>query len=187
MEKKIVLSEVKNQYGELVDEEFLIYQGGGRWDSYSLQCYSSSDLGLGTCRCVSHSPYHYNGTIGVKEMKKILEENPILVSQLTDEEREAIELYNREFSTRIINDILVEMELSSVEELLQCLANCYKLGVNPLPRLREVLRELGYDNVEVIYAIAQDYALPPEPEGGKVYLVIWHHVDDNEVYYEIVE
>lgn len=184
---RIVLSEIENQWGEMVDEEFLVYQGNGQWSLYTLQCYSSSDLGLGTCRCVSHDPYHFTGVIGIKEIKDILSENPSLVVQLSDEEKKVIEEYNKNISTRIINDLLVEMELSSIEELQQCLSNCYKLGVNPLPRLREVLKELGYNNVEVIYIIAQEYISPPEPEGGEIFIIVWHHVDDNEVYLEIVD
>jgi len=185
---RIVLNEIENQYGELVDEEFLVYQGKGRWDYYYLQCYSSSDLGLGTCQCVSHSPYRLSKTIGVKEMKEFLEEKPSLISQLSDEEKEYIKSYNESIVTRILNDLLVAIDLSSVEELEKCISSCYKIDVNPLPRLREVLKELGYSNVEVMYAIAQEYVLPPEPEKeGEIIIVVWHYVEDNEVSIEVIE
>ncbi|MGB9677760.1 MAG: hypothetical protein ACPLZ9_03990, partial [Candidatus Ratteibacteria bacterium] len=46
----------ENQYGEQIATE-MIYFENGEWMRSKLNCYSSLDLGFGTCRCVSHPTY----------------------------------------------------------------------------------------------------------------------------------
>ena len=53
----LVLSERENQFGEKIAEEVLTFEAGSWW-SQTINCQSSSDLGLGTCQCQSHDPRH---------------------------------------------------------------------------------------------------------------------------------
>ena len=53
----VVLKEIENQYGEVIPEkELLLSEEKAKVDYVFVNCYSSSDLGLGTCRCFSHDP-----------------------------------------------------------------------------------------------------------------------------------
>jgi hypothetical protein len=52
-----VLSTRENQFGERIAEEILSFEDG-RWCLQNINCQSSQDLGLGTCRCQSHDPRH---------------------------------------------------------------------------------------------------------------------------------
>ena len=49
----VVVATTTNQYGESIAVEELSYQDGA-WYQDQLNCWSSQDLGMGTCRCVSH-------------------------------------------------------------------------------------------------------------------------------------
>jgi len=54
----LVLETRINQYGEEIAEKSLYFENG-KWMIAEINCYSSSDLGLGTCQCHSHPARDY--------------------------------------------------------------------------------------------------------------------------------
>ncbi len=54
---EIVLNTIENQYGEKIYENWIEIKNGKIFN-YQINCYSSSDLGLGNCQCVSHDPIY---------------------------------------------------------------------------------------------------------------------------------
>ena len=90
----IVLSFVKNQYDENVIENE-IYLNNGFWYQLTLKCYSSNNLGLGTCRCVSHNPYNEE-IVSREYVLKIINENPELTHQLNNDELNDLKQYQND-------------------------------------------------------------------------------------------
>jgi len=54
----LVLETRINQYGDNIAEKSLYFHDG-EWMITEINCYSSSDLGLGTCQCHSHPARNY--------------------------------------------------------------------------------------------------------------------------------
>ncbi len=79
---EIVLNKIENQYGEKIVEKGINVNESF---FYQINCYSSSDLGLGGCRCVNHNPY-WTQEIKAEDILKIIENN--LENILKQEENE---------------------------------------------------------------------------------------------------
>jgi len=56
--KEVILSRVENQYGEKIVKEALKWEEG-KVVLKKINCWGSQALGLGSCRCESHTPYVY--------------------------------------------------------------------------------------------------------------------------------
>lgn len=52
----IVLSTIKNQYGDIIPYEEVFFRDG-KWQVSYLNCHGSAQLGLGCCQCYSHPTY----------------------------------------------------------------------------------------------------------------------------------
>jgi len=173
-----VVEKVRNQYGEeIVAQE--IYLSNGNWWEEGINCFSSSDLGLGTCRCVSHDP-KYVEPISRSYVLRLLSEKPELVSQLSQEEKKDLLYYINDLKYRIFCDLEDYFNMT-IEKLSEAFATCYNLGINPLPRLREALRELGYENVEVRYWSSFDSGTYYDPDPDEVTLFCCWQEGDEQV------
>jgi len=157
---KVILSKVTNQHREeVVDKELLINPKEGKIWVEELNCYSSIDLGMGTCRCVSHplwnDPYeispdgarelvkkaYQDGYIDEKELQEILD----LIDKTEMIAKELEEQKEKYYKNNPIQLLLDHFGIKSKEELENYILGCYKLGINPLPPLRKVLKEYGWD------------------------------------------
>jgi len=54
----IILKEIENQCGELLSVDFIYFEDGV-WMRSQLNCWSSQDMGMGTCRCISHPTFKH--------------------------------------------------------------------------------------------------------------------------------
>jgi len=54
----LVLETRINQYNDKIADKSLFFENG-EWMVGEINCYSSSDLGLGTCQCNSHPSKNY--------------------------------------------------------------------------------------------------------------------------------
>jgi hypothetical protein len=86
--QRIELACHENQHGELVTTDFLSFEDG-RWLRITLNCWSSADVGFGTCRCQSH-PVWTTKRINRKEMLSFLRQH--LREEKEDEARRETEL-----------------------------------------------------------------------------------------------
>jgi len=157
--KEVILSTVKNMYGEeVVDKALYIYPEEGKILVEELNCYSSIDLGMGTCRCVSHPLWndyeispdgarelvkkaYQDGYIDERELQKVLgliDKTEVIAKEL---EKQKEDFYHK----NPIQLLLDHFGIKSKEELENYILGCYKLGINPLPPLRKVLKEYGWD------------------------------------------
>ena len=69
----LVLATKENQYGDQVPVSSIFFEDG-RWMKEQINCWSSLDLGLGTCRCNSHPP-RLETVISRKEMLSFLRQH----------------------------------------------------------------------------------------------------------------
>jgi hypothetical protein len=143
-EKGMLEKSIVNQYGDAVDEYRVIYHPAKGWYEETLTCYGSSNLGLGTCRCVSHTPYT-SRRLSRLEVIDLFGKD---FSTLTEEERADLEKAG-DFE----EDIREKMSLLgfSWEAIEDWAAECYRLGLNPLPTLRKKL------SVEARFAYEMEY------------------------------
>ena len=58
--KELVLETVTNQYGEEIPKKTLVWKEG-EVVLREIACWGSSDLGLGSCRCINHEPISETG------------------------------------------------------------------------------------------------------------------------------
>jgi len=137
----IVLSTITNQYGEEIEER-KIYFDGEFWKEESINCYSSSDLGLGTCRCINH-PAIREEIVSRDYVLSIIKQNPEKANELTPAEIEDLKLYQdsklyklkckiEEANYKTIEEIKRSIEVASKlipkEELLKNIAD--KVGAS---------------------------------------------------------
>jgi len=54
----LVLQTRMNQYGDDIVDKSLYFENG-KWIISEINCFNSSDLGLGTCQCNSHPAKNY--------------------------------------------------------------------------------------------------------------------------------
>jgi hypothetical protein len=129
----IVLDKKVNQYGnEIVSEE--IEFAKGKWIHHTLNCMNSIDYGMGTCRCQSHNTWH-SSQINREEAKKALGAH---ISALTDEER--ADLLTPSLQDKI--DEIFDLLGFTWEQVETWCADCYRMDLNPLPTLRNHLKDL---------------------------------------------
>ena len=142
----IILDTQKNQYGEEVVTESIFLQDG-KWWRKELNCQSSLDYGFGTCRCVSHPAFN-TYQISRAEIED-LNWSEELAKGCTQEEA------NELFRNQTLEDKILEkfqlLGFENWEAVETWCGNCYKIGMNPLPKLREHLKNLcevgfAYDN-----------------------------------------
>lgn len=106
---------IRNQYDEEIHTKSM-HQRNGIWEHHTLNCYSSSDLGLGTCRCVSHD---------------VWDVRPATLDELTEE---GIILLSEERFNQLL--AIVGVTLGDLEEFCGL---SYRLDSNPLPKIRAIL------------------------------------------------
>ena len=137
----VTLKTIKNQEGEMIPEKALIYNKSlGIFTVEEINCYSSSALGLGTCRCNSHEIWETT-PVSRSEAIDLLEEaglkgwgeglSPEEQASLLDERLEIC-----------IKERIVLAGFKSMQEFEEALAIAYKLRLNPLPKVREMLKGL---------------------------------------------
>ena len=180
----VVIEKIKNQFGEEIPCHTLEYAGDGKWIEWEITCYSSSDFGLGTCRCINHDPAE-SWVVGAGRVLQLLEQKPELISQFSEEELIILKKYKEDLQFRLFND-LEEYFNMPIPELEKSFGVCYQLGVNPLPRLRQVLKELNYD-IEVIYAVNEPGVCYEDVADKKPVLVVWHDEEEHMTQFELVE
>ena len=132
---------IRNQEGEEIVEYRVRFENG-RWYEEELNCYSSADLGLGTCECNSHDTYKER-RLSRREVAELLKEKGIEISSLSETEREDLAK-----AGVFREDVEEKIELAGLtwDELEDWLLASYKLGMNPLPALRK------FFNAEVRFA-----------------------------------
>ena len=72
--ERVVLEERENQESSLISVDYLTFQDG-EWRRSTLNCWSSSDFGFGTCRCNSHPAFRterVNRKTVLEELRKLL-------------------------------------------------------------------------------------------------------------------
>jgi len=96
----LILGRIENQYEEeIVSQQY--YLEGDSWYYEYINCYSSSELGLGSCRCVSHDPIR-TVKVSREAVLEAIKENPTAVQELTEVEWKDLEEYkkNKEYELR---------------------------------------------------------------------------------------
>lgn len=88
--EEVILSRVENQYGEKIVKEALKWEEG-KVVLKKINCWGSSALGLGACRCESHTPYVYmefNAQKVINYLKEyIVKEAERLAKRIEDKEK----------------------------------------------------------------------------------------------------
>ena len=86
----MILETVQNQYGEDIPSHRVVFsKRKSQWYVERLNCYSSQNVGMGTCRCVNHSTYD-SRMITREEVKNLIGEN---IVNLSNEEKEDLLLF----------------------------------------------------------------------------------------------
>jgi len=179
----LVVSTIKNQWDEEIVEQG-IYLEKGFWRERLINCYNSSDLGLGTCLCQSHEPYK-EYRIKRKEVLSYLEKYPEKAKDLTSEEKEDLKRYKEDVVYRFWCDIEEFFNMEK-EEIEKSILSAVKLGLNVEDRLTKVIEELGYSDIKVTWAFSDGFNEFPFniTRENKTYptLIIWYREDDGEIY-----
>ena len=179
----VVIERIKNQFGEEIEAHTIEYAGNGKWVEWEITCYSSSHFGLGTCRCINHEPAE-SWEVGPSRVLQILEHKPELASQFSEEELIILREYKENLQFKLFTDLEEHFGMPN-SELEKNFGVCYQLGINPLPRLRSVLKELGYNDIQVVYAINEPGICCEADE--KPILVVWHDPEEHAVEFELIE
>ena len=124
------LESIKNQNGEKVPSKELY--NAGQWYNTIVVCHNSEALGLGTCQCFSHrhTKIYF---VSREEVKKQVKKFSIKLSKEDYEN-----LYNPSLQC-CIEEIFMKHRVTQ-EEMEKWCALSYKMGSNPLPFLREMLK-----------------------------------------------
>lgn len=90
--ESLILSTITNQFGEEVNDLELYINSNGLFEKSYINCYSSSEFGLGTCQCNSH-PASMEEIISPKEAMELV--NNFIIknkeeNELKQKEREQI-------------------------------------------------------------------------------------------------
>ena len=122
---------VRNQFGDDVLEYCVIFDGD-KWYEEWLNCYSSQDLGFGTCQCQTHSTYKERRLSRQEVIYRLGKE----ITKLTKQEREDLNKVNS-FEENIREK--VALQGFTWEQMEDWALACYQWGLNPIPTLRHVL------------------------------------------------
>jgi hypothetical protein len=148
-EKIMVIKEVKNQYGENIPVISLEYDQERKVFFLSeLNCYSSQDMGMGTCRCVSH-PTWEDRDISRDEALSIIDTADLTV--LMNAEQGLNALLTDESLETLIHEKFVLAGFDNQDAVEYALEQAYKLNLNPLPKIREIL-----EGLPIVVAFAYD-------------------------------
>ena len=109
----LILSEIENQYGEKIVEN-MYYLDGDSWYREYINCYSSAELGLGTCQCVSHDPIRVE-KVSREDVLAVIKENPEAVKDLTEAEWEDLEKYQKDKNYRLKCKFIDELSMTPEE------------------------------------------------------------------------
>ncbi len=109
----LILSKIENQYGEEIIEN-MYYLGPDGWYNERINCYSSSDLGLGTCRCVSHDPLKVE-KVSREAVLSIIKEYPETIKDLTEAEWSDLERYQKDEEYRLECKFMDELNMTPEE------------------------------------------------------------------------
>lgn len=145
MEK--VIRTIENQYGDEIPTAVL-YQEGGRFYLWEINCLSALHYGLGNCHCENHLPSM---------------EEPISTEEVvTRFGAEALDGFGEPNEAQLIFDAF-GIEAHELEAYLRI---SYKIGVNPLPALRK-----AYD-LPIVFGEDPDLLTFPEEEPGTIIFVV---------------
>ena len=164
------LGETKGQHGHYFADDYLVLENG-LWYRHMVNCNSSLELDLGTCRCVSHDQWTVT-QISRDEASKIIGADR---SELTPEEIQALNKLTPQES------LAEKLSLAKItlDQLETFCGIAYRIDHNPLPATRKLLEGSGID---VVYAIDSGNthfnALRPT-------LVCWHDMECNSVRLEL--
>ncbi len=131
----LIVSEIENQYGEkIVDEEY--YLENGKWYCEKINCYSSEALGLGSCQCVSHDPID-KFEVSRETILEIIQENPLLIKDLTEEEWRDLENYrkNKRYRLECVCKEIYNLEPEELKERLLEFKERFNLSEKELKKL----------------------------------------------------
>ena len=144
---KKVLATTVNGYGEKVSTAIL-YQEGGLFRLWEVNCWSAVDLGLGNCLCNNHP---------------MAIEYPISTAEVIARfGAEALDGFNEPGESQLIFDAF-GIEADELETYLRV---SYKIGSNPLPALRK-----AYD-LPIVFSENPDLLVFPEEEPGTLIFVV---------------
>jgi len=162
----MILKTIKNQWGQEIPTEDIQWDGGPAWVRRTLTCHSSELLGLGTCACVSHNPYHYEDLTS-SEVREIISKEII---SLTEEEERI--LSSRSWQDEFLEFLWVKCCQLTQEEVEDWLSLSYRIGNNPLPALRKKVKESGVE-ADVVYASEPDQGSRPNYCSEKKTIIVW--------------
>jgi len=158
----IALETAENQYGEIIETETLcINEETGKITLNRLACWSAISLGLGTCRCVNHDTWEeceispdYARELVRKSQELSEDKKKIALRAIAQAEQSAMKRERRkqEFYRRNpLQFLLDHFGFESVEEFEEALSYAYRLGLNPLPKIREALEKGGLKDWKVVW------------------------------------
>ena len=144
---KKVLATTVNGYGENVPTAVL-FQESGLLYLWEVNCYSAIDLGLGTCLCNNHP---------------MATETPVSTAEVIQQfGEEALNGFEAPSDKQLIfNAFGIE-----ADELETYLKVSYRLGINPLPALRDASGQA------IVFSHDPDRLIFPEEEPGTIVFIV---------------
>ncbi|MBW2345627.1 MAG: hypothetical protein JRF53_16830 [Deltaproteobacteria bacterium] len=134
------LEVTRNQYGEEIATSALTYdQDRGVFVHETLSCWNAEHLGMGTCRCVSHNTWEKED-ISRSEAIDLIEKASLKFWGGLDQEAQAA--LTDERLEICIDERIVLAGFSGQADLCATLEAAYRLGLNPLPKVRGILKGL---------------------------------------------
>jgi len=148
MEK--VLNKVTNCYGDEIPSAVL-YQEGGQFYLWEINCFSALHHNLGNCHCVNH-PASIDDPVSTNEV----------IQRFGSD---ALDGFDEPSEAQIIFDAF-GIEINELETYLKV---SYRIGANPLPALRK------RTEIPVVFGEEPDLLIfPEEKPGTKVFIVNSH-------------
>ena len=144
---KKVLNTITNLYGDEIPSAVL-YQEGGLFRLWEINCLSALHYGLGNCHCVNHPVSNFS---------------PISTNEIINQfGTEALDGFEAPSDAQIIFDAF-GIEAHELETALRV---AYQIGANPLPALRK------HYNVPIVFSENPDLLAFPEAEPGTLVFVV---------------
>jgi len=115
-----VIATAQDQNGNTFNSDFILQGEDGIYCRQSVNCWSSADLDLGTCRCQSHDPWRVT---------------PLTLDECANYgiSLPASDLFKQRLA-------LLGLTIPDLEEFCRL---SYRMDCNPLPRLRKLFPELS--------------------------------------------
>lgn len=135
----MILETMTNQYGSEIEALSITLGDNGVFYACSINCTSSEALGMGTCRCVSHDVWD-TWPISRKDVIQEIEDH--FWEALGTASSPEIEALKDESLETLINERIILAGFGNQHVFKVALENAYKLGLNPLPKVRELFEGL---------------------------------------------